>query len=101
MQFLYHIEVSSLRTLIYDTATNLKKGKLPVMGEPIPNSFVSLIQRIEGRKAEMLEKKQLPIINKEEFDAIVKENSLHCRRDIQERMDVHDATVFLRERGRS
>ena len=89
--------------LIYDTATNLRKEKsrIPVMGELIPTSFVSLIQRIEKRKAEMQETKQLPIINKEEFDAIVKENSLQCRKDIQERMDVHDATVFLRERGMS
>ena len=69
------------------------------MGERIPSSFISLIDRIEERKKEMREKKQLPIMRKEEFDAMVKENSLQCRRDIQETMDVRDATVFLRERG--
>jgi hypothetical protein len=91
--------VNSLRLLIYDIATNLKKGRSHVMGELIPSSFISLIYRIEKRRTEMQEKHQLPIIRKEEFDAMVKENSLHCRRDIQELMDVRDATVFLRERG--
>ena len=91
--------MNSLRLLIYDIATNLKKGRSHVMGELIPSSFISLIDRIEKRRTEIQEKHQLPIIRKEEFDAMVKENSLHCRRDIQELMDVRDATVFLRERG--
>lgn len=92
--------MNSLRLLIYDTATSLKKGRTPVMGELIPCSFITLIDRIEKRKKEILEMKQLPIIRKEEFDAMVKENSLHCKKDIQESMDVRDATVFLRERGK-
>ncbi len=69
------------------------------MGELVPSSFISLLDRIEKRKREIQGMKQLPIIRKEEFDAMVKENSLHCKRDIQESMDVRDATVFLRERG--
>ena len=85
--------------MIYDTAGSLKKGRVNVMGERIPSSFISLIDRIEKRKREMHEAKQLPIIRREEFDAMVKENSLQCRRDIQESMDVRDATIFLRERG--
>jgi hypothetical protein len=97
--FLFFVEVNSLRLFIYDTATNLKKGRSHVMGELIPSSFISLIDRIEKRRTEIQEKHQLPIIRKEEFDAMVKENSLHCRRDIQELMDVRDATIFLRERG--
>jgi hypothetical protein len=98
-QFRFFVEINSLRQVIYDTAGSLKKGRVNVMGERIPSSFISLIDRIEKRKREMHEAKQLPIIRREEFDAMVKENSLQCRRDIQESMDVRDATIFLRERG--
>ena len=95
----FRVEVNSLRQIIYNTAAGLKKGRTSVMGELIPSSFISLIERIEKKKAEMKQKKELPIIRKEEFDAMVKENSLQSPRDIQEQMDVRDATVFLRERG--
>ena len=95
----FFLEINSLRLLIYETAARLRRGRAPVMGELIPSSFISLIHRIEKRKAEIQAKHQLPIIRKEEFDAMVRENSLLCRRDIQDPMDVRDATIFLRERG--
>lgn len=95
----YFLDINNLRRVIYDTAENLKKGRVPVMGEPIPLSFFSLIDRIEKRRVEMRSKKQPPIIRKEEFHAMVKENSLLCKNDIEDLHDVRDATVFLRERG--
>ena len=97
--FLYVTEINNLRKLIYETASHLKKGRTLLMGELVPSSFISLLDRVEKRKREIQGMKQLPIIRKEEFDAMVKENSSHCKRDIQESMDVRDATVFLRERG--
>lgn len=94
-------EINKLRLIIYSTAANLKKDRTRVMGELIPSSFISLIDCIEKRKTEIKQQNELPIIRKEEFDAMVKENSLNSRRDIQEPMDVMDATIFLRERGMS
>ena len=69
------------------------------MGELVPSSFLNLIARIETRKLEMLCKKQPPIMRKEEFHAMVKENARQCKKDIEDPLDVRDATVFLRERG--
>lgn len=93
------LEINKLRQIIYDTAADLKKGRGPVMGELIPSSFFGLIGRIEKRKMEMRNKNQPPIIRKEEFLAMVKENAQLCKRDILDPHDVRDATVFLRERG--
>lgn len=69
------------------------------MGERIPTSFISLIHRIERLKREKEKKDELPIIRKEEFHALVLENSQQNKGDIYEMRDVRDATVFLRERG--
>lgn len=70
-----------------------------MMGERIPTSFISLIHRIERLKREKEKKDELPIIRKEEFHALVLENSQQNKGDIYEMRDVRDATVFLRERG--
>ena len=96
----YFLEINKLRHIIYDTAAKLKKGNALVMGELIPTSFFSLIDRIERRKLEMLSQKQSPIMCKEEFHAMVKENARLCKKDIEDPLDVRDATVFLRERGK-
>lgn len=77
----------------------MKKGRAHVMGERIPTSFISLIHRIERLKREKEKKDELPIIRKEEFHALVLENSQQNKGDIYEMRDVRDATVFLRERG--
>ena len=99
MHYYCFLEINKLRHIIYDTAAGLKKQDEPVMGELIPCSFFSLIERLEKRKMEMLNKKQPPIIRREEFKAMVEENSRLIKKDIEDTYDMTDATVFLRERG--
>eukprot|EP00794_Sanderia_malayensis_P020289 gene20289-22275_t len=95
--------ITRLRQLIYSVAENMTATGTPngqkIMGEKIPSSYLSLAKILAKYQSELQEQNKIPIIRKQEFEALIAENAKKNTRDIFDPEDIDIATKFLHDVG--
>ena len=82
-----------------DTASRAITGKdRRVIGEMIPGSYFTLIDKLRDQTKKKYSRNKMPIMYRDEFEALLKENA-KFNGDIEDPDDLEVATKFLHDRG--
>ena len=89
--------IGALREAIYNQATSYKgKGSLPVMGQEVPASYLTLNKELEKIQEDVRNGKKEPVMHSEQFKDLVQQLKLP---DICSDDELRTATLFLNEVG--